>query len=42
MITVMMGSKIDGSLKYASKYCDIVTQSYHPVKSFTTGEGDRY
>ncbi len=34
-----MGSKIDGSLKYASKYCDIVTQSYHPVKSFTTGEG---
>ena len=34
-----MGSKIDGSLKYTSKYCDIVTQSYHPVKSFTTGEG---
>ena len=27
-----MGSKIDGSLKYTSKYCDIVTQSYHPVK----------
>ena len=34
-----MGSKINNSLKYSSKYCDVVTQSYHPVKNFTTGEG---
>ena len=34
-----MGSKINNSFKYASKYCDVVTQSYHPVKNFTTGEG---
>ena len=25
--------------KYAIKYADAVTQSYHPVKNFTTGEG---
>lgn len=34
-----MGSKINGSNKYACKYADIVTQSFHPVKNFTTGEG---
>jgi perosamine synthetase len=25
--------------QYAVKYADVVTQSYHPVKHFTTGEG---
>ena len=34
-----MGSKIKGSEKYGVKFADIVTQSYHPVKNFTTGEG---
>ena len=34
-----LGSKYYGSKKYASKYADAVTQSYHPVKNFTTGEG---
>lgn len=34
-----MGSKYLGKKNYACKYADIVTQSYHPVKNFTTGEG---
>ena len=34
-----MGSKLNGSLKYATHYSDFVTQSYHPVKAITTGEG---
>tara|TARA_B100000029_G_scaffold476947_1_gene521544 strand:- start:38561 stop:39730 length:1170 start_codon:yes stop_codon:yes gene_type:complete len=34
-----MGSKYFGSKKYAIKYSDIVTQSFHPVKTITTGEG---
>ncbi len=34
-----MGSKYLGSKKYAVKFADIVIQSYHPVKNFTTGEG---
>ncbi len=34
-----MGAKYQGSKKYAVKFADIVTQSYHPVKNFTTGEG---
>ena len=34
-----MGSRIENSNTYAAKYADIVTQSYHPVKNFTTGEG---
>ena len=34
-----MGSKIDNNIGYAVKYADLVTQSYHPVKNFTTGEG---
>ena len=34
-----MGSEYKGSKKYAIKYADAVTQSYHPVKNFTTGEG---
>ena len=34
-----MGSKIKGSLKYATNYSDFVTHSYHPVKAITTGEG---
>ena len=34
-----MGSKIRGNIGYAVKYADLVTQSYHPVKNFTTGEG---
>ncbi len=34
-----LGAKLDGNKKYASKYADIVTHSYHPVKNITTGEG---
>ena len=34
-----MGSEYLGDKKYAVKYADLVTQSYHPVKHFTTGEG---
>ena len=34
-----MGSKYFGDRKYAIKYADFVIQSYHPVKTFTTGEG---
>ena len=34
-----LGAKINGDSGYAAKYADIVVQSYHPVKNFTTGEG---
>ncbi len=34
-----IGTKYKGSVKYACKYADIVTQSYHPVKAITTAEG---
>ena len=34
-----MGSKINHDMGYAVKFADLVTQSYHPVKNFTTGEG---
>ena len=34
-----MGSALNNNIKYACKYADVVTQSYHPVKAFTTGEG---
>lgn len=34
-----MGSKYFNSYKYAAKYADIVTHSYHAAKNFTTGEG---
>jgi len=34
-----LGSSIDGDRGYAVKYADIVTLSFHPVKSITTGEG---
>ena len=34
-----MGSKIDNNIGYACKFADLLTQSYHPVKSFTSGEG---
>lgn len=34
-----IGSKYLGSSKYAIKYADVVTHSYHPVKNITTGEG---
>ena len=34
-----LGTEFRGSSKYAVKYADIVTQSYHPVKHITTGEG---
>ena len=33
------GAKINGDKNYSTKFADIVTQSYHPVKNFTTGEG---
>tara|TARA_Y100001980_G_C14556646_1_gene349048 strand:- start:2752 stop:3912 length:1161 start_codon:yes stop_codon:yes gene_type:complete len=34
-----LGAAYYGDKKYATKYADIVTQSFHPVKHFTTGEG---
>ena len=34
-----LGAQIDNDKGYAVKYADIVTQSYHPVKNITTGEG---
>ena len=34
-----IGTKYKGKIGYAGKYADIVTQSYHPVKAITTGEG---
>ena len=34
-----MGSKLDGDRRYAIKYSDIVVQSFHAVKNFTSGEG---
>lgn len=34
-----LGSKIKNDHSYSLKYADIVTQSFHPVKHITTGEG---
>ena len=34
-----IGASFYKNKKYACKYADIVTQSYHPVKNITTGEG---
>ena len=34
-----LGSKYKKTERYAVKYADIVTQSFHPVKNITTGEG---
>ena len=34
-----IGAKYLNSLKYAVKYADLVTHSYHAVKNITTGEG---
>ena len=33
------GARYNGDIKYAAKYADVVTQSFHPVKHITTGEG---
>tara|TARA_Y100000591_G_C21829637_1_gene698815 strand:- start:244 stop:1386 length:1143 start_codon:yes stop_codon:yes gene_type:complete len=34
-----IGSKYNNDIKYALKYSDLVTQSFHPAKAITTGEG---
>lgn len=34
-----LGAKYKNDIKYAVKYADLVTHSYHPVKLITTGEG---
>ena len=34
-----MGASYYGDKQYALKYADVITQSYHPVKHITTGEG---
>ena len=34
-----LGARFFGDTQYAVKYADVVTQSYHPVKHITTGEG---
>tara|TARA_B100000575_G_C23097768_1_gene633225 strand:+ start:65 stop:1237 length:1173 start_codon:yes stop_codon:yes gene_type:complete len=34
-----LGASLKNDKYYAAEYADIVTQSFHPVKHFTTGEG---
>lgn len=34
-----IGAEIKNDIGYAVKFADLVTQSYHPVKNITTGEG---
>ena len=34
-----LGARYNGDIQYAVKYADVVTQSFHPVKNITTGEG---
>jgi dTDP-4-amino-4,6-dideoxygalactose transaminase len=34
-----LGASYNGDTQYAVKYADVVTQSFHPVKHITTGEG---
>ena len=34
-----IGASIDNNVKYAIKYADYVSYSFHPVKNITTGEG---
>jgi len=34
-----MGSKLKNDIGYACKFADFLTQSYHPVKTITSGEG---
>ena len=34
-----LGANYNSNKRYAVKYADVVTQSYHPVKHITTGEG---
>ena len=34
-----LGAQLDNDTGYATKYADIVTHSYHPVKNITAGEG---
>ena len=34
-----LGASYNGDTQYAVRYADVVTQSYHPVKHITTGEG---
>lgn len=34
-----LGSRLNNDKAYSSKFADIVTQSFHPVKQITTGEG---
>ena len=34
-----IGASYLGNKTYSAKYADLVTQSYHPVKNITTGEG---
>ena len=34
-----MGSMLNNDMGYACKFADFLTQSFHPVKTITTGEG---
>ena len=34
-----LGARYNNEKHYATKYADLVTQSFHPVKNITTGEG---
>ena len=34
-----IGAKLNNDIGYATRFADLVTQSYHPVKNITTGEG---
>ena len=42
MTIVCAWFKVFNSKQYAQKYADIVTQSFHPVKAITTGEGVKF
>ena len=37
-----MGSKYFNSYKYAAKYANIVTHSYHAAKNFTTARAAQF
>ena len=34
-----LGAKYQNNKHYAIKYADVITQSFHPLKNITTGEG---
>ena len=41
MDVTLFGASINKNYKYAAKFADFVTYSFHPVKSITTGEEEQ-